>query len=91
MGDTCFNIRPGAPFLTRLWAWGPRLRPRPGPTSAFRLAVRDKPAARASVERILDWDFDRLIVGHGDIVETGGEEAFRRAWEWAVKDSNLQP
>jgi hypothetical protein len=81
VGDTCFNIGRDAPFLTRLWAWGPRLRPRPGPTAAFRLSVTDKPAARASVDRILGWNFDRLIVGHGEIIEAGGKEAFRRAWE----------
>lgn len=82
VGDTCFNIRPGAPFLTRLWAWGPRLRPRVGPTAAFRLTVRDKAAARASIDRILEWDFDRLIVGHGEIIETGGKAAFREGWAW---------
>jgi glyoxylase-like metal-dependent hydrolase (beta-lactamase superfamily II) len=81
VGDTCFNIGPGAPFLTRLWAWGPRLRPRTGPTPLFRLAVRDKSGARSSIDRILEWDFDRLIVGHGEVIETGGKEAFRRAWE----------
>jgi Domain of unknown function (DUF4336) len=81
VGDSCFNIGPDAQFLTRLWAWGPRLRPRAGPTPAFRLAVRDKAAARAALDRILEWDFDRLIVGHGDVIERGGKEAFRRAWE----------
>jgi glyoxylase-like metal-dependent hydrolase (beta-lactamase superfamily II) len=82
VGDTCFNIRPGAPLLTRLWAWGPRMRPRLGPTGPFRLTVRDRAAARASIDRILAWDFDRLIVGHGEIVESGGREAFRDAWSW---------
>jgi hypothetical protein len=82
VGDTCFNIDRDAPFLTRLWSFGPRLRARPGPTPLFRANVRDKDAARASVERILAWDFDRLVVGHGTIVETGGKEAFRQGWEW---------
>ena len=82
VGDTCFNIQPHAPLLTRVWALGPRLRPRVGPTTLFRLAIRDRAAARASVDRILAWDFDRLIVGHGAIVETGGKDAFRRAWAW---------
>ena len=85
VGDTCFNIEPGAPLLTRLWAWGPRLRPRAGPTPLFRLAVRDRAAARASLERILEWDFDRVVVGHGAIIETCGREAFRKAWASALQ------
>lgn len=35
---------------------------------------------RAGVERILDLDFDRVIVTHGDVVETGGREALREAF-----------
>ena len=82
VGDTAFNIEPSAPFLTRLWAWGPRMRPRVGPTTLFRLAVKDEHAARDSVERILAWDFDRVIVGHGAIIESGGKDAFAAGWSW---------
>lgn len=80
VGDVCFNIEPSAPLMTRLWAWGPRLEQRPGPAALFRAAVRDKQAARESVERILAWRFDRIIVGHGAIIESGGREVFRSAW-----------
>jgi hypothetical protein len=41
--------------------------------------VRKRRAARDSVERILDWDFDRIVVGHGAIVESGGRQVFRSA------------
>lgn len=80
VGDICFNIPPDAPLLTRLWAWGPRMRPRVGPTPAFRLMVGDKPSIRASVERILGWDFLRIVVGHGEIVEDDSRAAFAAAW-----------
>ena len=82
VGDTCFNITPSAPVLTRLWAWGPRMRQRAGPALPFRLGVRDRRAARASIDRILAWDFDRVIVGHGEIIESGGHAAFAEAWAW---------
>jgi hypothetical protein len=36
--------------------------------------IRDRRAARASVERILQWDFDRVIVTHGEVLETGGRQ-----------------
>jgi Domain of unknown function (DUF4336) len=82
VGDTFFNIGPEASLLTRLWAWGPRLRRRAGPTPLFRMAVRDRQAARSSLERVLAWPFERIVVGHGEIVESGGREAFREAWSW---------
>ena len=83
-GDTFFNIGPGWPWRTRLMAWGPRLRPRAGPTALFRLALRDRAAAAKSIQRLLEWDFDRVLPGHGEIVETDGHEAFRRAWAWVL-------
>ena len=47
-------------------------------TVAFRLGIRDREATRRSVERIIEWDFDRILPGHGEIVESGAKEAFRR-------------
>ena len=81
----CFNIGPEWPLRTRLLAWGPRMRPRLGPTVAFRLGIRDREAARHSVERILDWDFDRILPGHGEIVETGGKDKFKRDFAWLLR------
>jgi hypothetical protein len=82
VGDTCFNIERDAPLTTRLWAWGPKRSPRAGPTPLFKLAIRDKGAARDSVERVLRWDFERIVVGHGAIVERDGPDVFREAWAW---------
>ena len=84
-GDLCFNIGPDWPLKTRLLAWGPRMRRRLGPTVAFRLGIRDREAARRSVERILEWDFDRVLPGHGEIVEAGGKDAFRRDFAWLLR------
>jgi hypothetical protein len=43
-----------------------------GPHRLTRLLIRDRTAAKASVQRILTWDFDRVIVAHGDVLERGG-------------------
>ena len=37
---------------------------------------------RASIDRILQWDFDRIIMAHGDIVESGGKKALRAAFSF---------
>ena len=36
-----------------------------------KLGVKDEAAFERSLETLLGWDFDRVIVGHGDVVETG--------------------
>ncbi len=36
-----------------------------------KLGVKDKAAFDRSLETMLQWDFERVIVGHGDVVETG--------------------
>jgi hypothetical protein len=51
---------------------------------SYRLVTRNRRAARRSVERILSWDFDRLVLGHGDVIERGGRAAFERAMAWLV-------
>ena len=42
----------------------------------------DKAAARRSVDAILDLPFDRLVVGHGDPLPSGGHDAFAGAYGW---------
>jgi Domain of unknown function (DUF4336) len=84
-GDLCFNIGPEWPLKTRLLAWGPRMRRRLGPTVAFLLGIRDRAAARRSVERILEWDFDRILPGHGEIVETGGKAKLKEDLAWLFR------
>ena len=43
-----------------------------GPHRFVRWMIRDKEAARESLEAIMRWDFDRVILAHGDVVESGG-------------------
>ena len=45
-------------------------------------AFSDRGAARESLARLLELDFDRLIVGHGEPLETGAKEAIREAYDW---------
>jgi hypothetical protein len=44
--------------------------------------IRDRVAARESVARILRWDFDRVIVTHGDVLESGGPAKFAEAFSF---------
>lgn len=78
-GDLCCNFGSHWPLITRLMAQG-RIRQRLGPPTECRFLglFRDRGAVRRSLERILEWDFERILPGHGEIVHTGGREAFAR-------------
>jgi hypothetical protein len=81
--DLVFNVRPPVPWHTRVMMTFNGGFARFGPTNAFKwLILRDRAALRRSLDAILAWDFDRVTVTHGDVLETGGKEAFRHAFSW---------
>ena len=55
----------------------------PGMSRPFKAAVKDEDAFKKSLDAIFAWDFDRVIVGHGDVIETGGKAKIRSALEVA--------
>jgi len=55
--------------------WG---HPKPAPE--YQLGWKDKSAARKSLLKILDWDFDRIIISHGDLIENDAREVAVHAW-----------
>ncbi len=52
--------------------------------------IRDHAAAGRSVARMLEaWDIERVVVSHGDVLETGGRAALRSAWSFAGTGSSF--
>jgi hypothetical protein len=82
VADLVQSADSGSPLLTRLVKRLMGTYKRPGLPLPFRLGFRDKAAARASLERILSWDFDRILLCHGPIVERGGKDVFREAYSF---------
>ena len=78
--DLVFNVpkdRPwGIPLVFRLMGAGGRC----GPHRFVRWMIRDKEGARESLGLIMRWDFDRVIVAHGDVIEGGGHKKVRDAF-----------
>jgi hypothetical protein len=55
----------------------------PAVPRSFRMVLRwYRAETRTLVDRILGWDFDRLVVTHGDVVESGGKNAVAEAWSF---------
>jgi hypothetical protein len=81
--DLCFNIRSVEGWFAKmnlqmLDAYG-----RFGPSFLCRnWFITDARAARGSIDHLLAWAPDRIVVAHGDVVEGGGQEALRAAFTW---------
>jgi hypothetical protein len=80
--DLVFNFREVESRLLRLALRMDGAYREFGPSRLTRLLIRDRSAARSSIARILNWDFDRIVVAHGEVLETGGREALRQAFAW---------
>jgi glyoxylase-like metal-dependent hydrolase (beta-lactamase superfamily II) len=78
VSDIAFNYSPAIEALDPGGADGL------GPHSRIRAAVTDQNAFRDSIESVLRWHFDRVIVAHGSIVETDGHARFRKGFAFLI-------
>lgn len=83
VADLVFNFQPDAPWLTR--AAMACLCGYPGcRTTLLERVGFDRPTARREIGALLGLDFDRLVLSHGAVIETGGKEALRGAMSWLL-------
>ena len=82
--DLAFNVQPGAKNRAKVFHWLVGASGRFGPHRIFRALMRDRDAARRSLEQILAWDFDRIVVTHGAVLEHGGREALRAGFAFLL-------
>ncbi len=76
------ELRPGRPLLNALARFAGVAAPRGGVGLDIRMTFFDRSAARMSLERLLSWDFDRLIIAHGPCIEIGAKPVVERAFRW---------
>lgn len=48
----------------------------------FRAAFTDRRAARASIQRILDWPTQKVVMAHGPVIERDGQAFLARTFRW---------
>ncbi|TVQ89591.1 MAG: hypothetical protein EA397_14545 [Deltaproteobacteria bacterium] len=81
--DLVFNFQPTAPLLTRAAMFC--LCGYPGcRTTLLERATMKRALAREELTTLLSWDFDRLIMAHGQIIEQDGRRALERAYAWLL-------
>lgn len=71
---------PQASWQLKAWWKLLRMWNRPGPAPEYRLGWHHKAAARASLEKILAWDFEQILLSHGAPIRAEARAFARRAW-----------
>jgi len=64
--------------------WDLMLGREPSVPRKFRAAFTNRRAARASLERILAWPAEKVLMAHGTPVTEDGQAFIRRAFKWLI-------
>ncbi|MGF6721724.1 hypothetical protein P3T43_001071 [Paraburkholderia sp. GAS41] len=80
--DLVENFKTSPHWLTRMYlkvcglegkiTWG-------GP---YRLLYRNRQAARACIDRLLEWPFERVVIAHGDLILRDAHLSIERGMAW---------
>ncbi|MGH1392834.1 MAG: DUF4336 domain-containing protein [Trichormus sp.] len=85
--DTAFYFDESFPMSTKLiskiMGGYKKLRP----SLLEQLATQEKVLVKQSVQKVLRWDFKRVIVAHGSIVEHDAKKQFKEGYEWFLGES----
>nr|AYM52727.1 hypothetical protein [Archangium disciforme] len=78
--DLAFNIHQTGSWLTRVYLKASGAWRKLSTTYLERALMKDRAAVRASLDKVLAWNAERVVVCHGDVVERGGQEALENAF-----------
>ncbi len=81
--DLLFNFRNTkgwSKFLFSLYGVNERL----ATSKLYRSLINDKQAFKSSIEKIMSWDFNKIVVSHGELIESDGKNAFRKSFDWLL-------
>ena len=86
--DDLIQIHPkvkGKPLRNALIKLEGVVSPRGGVGLDIRLSFTNRNLARRSLEKLLSWDFDKLIIAHGDCIEKDAKAFVERAFRWLAR------
>lgn len=80
LADLAFNRVASSGFMSRMLLKMNGCTHGFAPSRAFRWKIKDRAVFAASLEHVMVWDFDRIIVGHGEVVERNGKHIMAAAF-----------
>lgn len=85
--DTAFHFDESFPLITQLAARVLGGYKELRPSLLEQLATQEREKVKQSVQKVLNWDFRRVIMAHGSIVETDTKRRFKEGYEWFLGKS----
>ncbi len=79
--DAAFHFDQSFPLVTQLAARVIGSYQALSPSSLERIATTDKKRVKESMEKILSWDFERVVMAHGSIVEIDGRRKLAASYD----------
>jgi hypothetical protein len=79
VADLVFNFAPSSGWTSFFRQVLMGVKSHPDSARLFPMLIQDRAAYDRSVRELLTWNFDRIIVGHNQVVETDGRERLREA------------
>ncbi len=80
--DLTLNIKHSDHWWTRTYLKASGVYGKVGLSKTLRLAFRDKRAARASIDQVLERDFQRIVIAHGLPILTNAKASLRDSYLW---------
>lgn len=78
--DALFNLPTSDAFVSRLLMRIADMGGTPRPSRLFRSLIRSKTEFSSSIQKVAEWDFDRIVTGHGCTIEENSKHIFRQAF-----------
>lgn len=80
--DIVFNMRQPLPMWPKLFMQMNHGYMKFGPTRILRSTIAQPEELRPDLDRLLQHDFDRLTMAHGQVLETNARQELREAFAW---------
>ncbi|MEH2079164.1 MAG: hypothetical protein V7K89_03870 [Nostoc sp.] len=85
--DTVFHFddqcSPSTRLIAKLLSGYNQLRP----SLLEKFVTQDKVKVKWSIQQLLTWDFERVIMAHGSMIEQNGKPQFKAGYEWFLEIS----
>ena len=80
--DMAFNLDRGVDLATGLVLRMTGCCDHFGVSRLYKMKIKDEGAMRRSVDEVLAWDFNRIVLGHGRVVEKDGQQILKDAYDF---------
>jgi Domain of unknown function (DUF4336) len=79
--DTAFHFDKSFSLRTRLATKFLGVYEKLTPSPLEKLAINEKTKVKNSIQKVLTWDFNRVIMAHGSIIEDKGNQKLKQGYE----------